>query len=131
MALRKAQGFHRKMYSTKTGLNRAAEDYGYTIERPEPFSVSGPIGVNISPYSPFAYDALDMSIEQVSKPIVSRGVYYVFRVLERSAVDEELFAQRAPAINEQIHQEKVQTYVTYWYTQLRENADIEDLRRGF
>jgi parvulin-like peptidyl-prolyl isomerase len=67
----------------------------------------------------------------VSKPIESNGVYYVFQVLARSEVDEELYAQRAPVINDQLHQEKVQTYVTYWYGQLRENAEIEDMRRGF
>jgi peptidyl-prolyl cis-trans isomerase D len=131
MALRKAEAFHRKVFSTRTGLKQAAEEYGYTLEQPEPFSVSDPIGDHISPNSPFAYVALSINTQEVSKPIESNGVYYVFQVLARSEVDEELYAQRAPVINDQLHQEKVQTYVTYWYGQLRENAEIEDMRRGF
>jgi parvulin-like peptidyl-prolyl isomerase len=131
MALRKAEAFWRKMFSTTVGLDRAAEEYGYTITSPDPFAVSDPIGDRIAPYSPLAYAALRMPIEEVSRPVRSRDAYYVFRVLERSELDREVFAQKAPEIADQVHQEKVQTFVTYWYAQLRENAEIEDYRQRY
>jgi parvulin-like peptidyl-prolyl isomerase len=131
MAERKAVAFWRKIHSTTVGLDKAAEDYGYTIVSPDPFSVSDPIGDRITPYSPLSYAALRMPIEEVSRPVKSRDAYYVFRVLERSELDREVFAQKATEIADQVHQEKVQTYVTYWYGQLRDNAEIEDYRQGY
>jgi parvulin-like peptidyl-prolyl isomerase len=53
---------------------------------------------------------------------------YVLTVDGRRDPDEALFQARAPQIRDQIYQEKVQAYVTYWYDELRKQSTIEDFR---
>jgi hypothetical protein len=115
--------------SASDNFVEAAGDYQYTIHRPEPFSVAQPVD-DMPPFSPFAYAAFDLVVDAISPPIESRGTYYIIQVLERSPVDEEEFENRAPAIGVRLRQEKVRAYLSYWYDQLKENAEIEDYRGG-
>jgi hypothetical protein len=130
MAKRKAEAYHRTIFSAQTSMREAAEEYGYEVVAPEPFAVSDPVG-NIAPFSPFAYAALMIPLNEVSPPVESRDAFYVFRVIERTEIDNELFAQKIPEITEELRQEKAQTYVAYWYERLKEDADIEDYRQSF
>jgi parvulin-like peptidyl-prolyl isomerase len=129
MAHRKAEAFFRKLMTASDNFGDAANLYEYTVHRPEPFRVADAIDT-MPPYSPFAYAAYDMFINSISPPVESPGAYYILQVLERSTADEEEFENRAPAIAERLRQEKTQAFVSYWYDQLRENADIKDYRGG-
>jgi len=129
MALRKAEGFHRKLTTTRVTLQEAAEDYGQVVQTPEPFRFVDPLE-DMPPRSPFAYAALRIQNNVWSPPVESRGAYVVFQLLDRAPVDEEDFVERASAIAERLRQEKVRSYITYWYDQLRENAEIEDYREN-
>jgi len=129
MASRKAEAFYLKLMTTPAGFQEAADDYGYTVHKPDPFRVNQPVG-DIPPFSPFAYAALKLAADALCPPVESNNAYYVFRVLQRSDVDEAEFASRAPAISDRLHQEKLQAYIGYWYEHLKENAEIKDYRDG-
>jgi peptidyl-prolyl cis-trans isomerase D len=132
MALRKAEGFHRRLTTTPAGVepggfDQAAEDYALVVHQPAPFRVADPVE-DMPPFSPFAYATLDLLDDNFSPPVESRGIYYVIQVIGRSEIDEEAFVNNAPGIHDRLQQEKVQAYVTYWYEKLKDNAEIEDNR---
>lgn len=123
----KADAFHRKLMTASDNFISAAQAYAYEVHRPDPFKVSEPVD-DLPPFSPLAYAALDLVVNSYSPPIECRGAYYILQVLERTEVDEEEFENRMPAIGERIRQEKIQAFVSYWYEQLREKANIKDYR---
>jgi peptidyl-prolyl cis-trans isomerase D len=127
MALRKAEAFVRKLSNPKVNFQKAADDYGYVIHRPEPFRYVDPVD-DIPPRSPFAYAALRIQEGVHSPPVETNGAYIVFRVLERTPFDEEEYQSRETAITERLRQEKVREYISYWYEQLKEKANIVDNR---
>jgi peptidyl-prolyl cis-trans isomerase D len=129
-ALRKAEAFYRKGVTMRTNFKEAADIYGYTIQKPKPFRVADPVD-GMAPYSPFAYAALGMVNDGVSPPIESRGSYYVIHLIGHSEFDEEAYKAAAPAINDRLKQQKMQTFIAYWYEKLKEEADIEDYRGSF
>jgi len=126
-ALRKAQAFFRKGTTMRTNLDEAAGIYKYEVHKPEPFRITDVVD-GMAPYSPFAYAALRLLPNAVSPPVESRGSYFIIRLIGQSTIDEEAFANSAPAITNQLKQQKMQTYIAYWYEKLKEDADIEDYR---
>jgi parvulin-like peptidyl-prolyl isomerase len=130
VARRKAEAFHLKWTTTSDDFQNVATDYQYTVHNPEPFRVADPVD-NLSPFSPFAYTALDLKDDAVSPPVECEGSYYVIHLIERGPFDEEAFQSRAAALNGRLQQQKAQTYMVYWFDQLKENAEIEDFRGRF
>jgi peptidyl-prolyl cis-trans isomerase D len=127
MALRKAEGFHRKLATSRMEFDEAAQTYGLEVQKPEPFRYTDPVG-DLPPRSPFAYAALHIETGAVSPPVESGGAYVVFKLLERAPFDEQAFVDRAAAITDRLRREKVRAFMTYWYEQLKKNAKIEDYR---
>ena len=130
IARRKAKSFHLKWETTRDTFQNVAADYEYTVHSPEPFRVADPVD-NLPPFSPFAYAAIDLADDAVSPPVESDGNYYLIHLIERGPFDEEAFQTRAEALNGRLQQQKAQTYMVYWYDQLKENAEIEDYRGRF
>jgi len=130
MALHKAEAFRMKITTSSDDINSAAENYNYTVHKPDPFTISGAVD-DIQPFSPFGYACLDLATEITSPPIKSRGTFYIISVSERSTFDEEEFNNRRLAIKDRLFQQKLRTYAAYWFEKLREDADIQDNRAAF
>ena len=81
--------------------------------------------------SPFQYAASLMEPGRVSPPIESGRRLYVLKVTYRGEFDGAAFAGQAAGIRDRLLQQKFQTYLSYWYADLRDNSDIEDYRGTF
>lgn len=125
LALQKARAFYLKARSSD--LETALETYNLPEITPEPFRGSD----NLEPfgsYSPIAEAALTVMPGEFAPPVESGDAYIVLKVKERGELDTEDYKARIPAIRDQIRNQKIQAYVTYWYDQLREKSVIEDYR---
>ncbi len=125
LALQKARAFYLKARSSD--LETALETYNLPEITTEPFRGSD----NLEPfgsYSPVAEAALTVMPGEFAPPVESGDAYIVLRVEERGELDTEDYKAQIPAIRDQIRNQKIQAYVTYWYDRLREKSVIEDYR---
>lgn len=128
LARRKARAFMLSAAPSKPFRDVAAQ-YGYTVEKTDSFSVTTPVG-DIPPYSAFARAALAGNVNDVVGPVLSGNSLYVIRIGGRNEPDAAAMAARAPAMRDRLQQQKVQAYIGYWFTQLKEESKIEDLREA-
>jgi peptidyl-prolyl cis-trans isomerase D len=129
LARRKARAFLLSAAAPDKPLRDVAAQYGYTVEKTDSFSVTTPAG-DIPPYSPFARAALAGNVNDVVGPVLSGNSLYVIKVVGRHEPDAAALAARAPATRDRLQQQKVQAYIGYWFTQLKEKSKIEDLREA-
>ncbi|MCZ6767260.1 MAG: SurA N-terminal domain-containing protein [bacterium] len=125
LALQKARAFFLKAKSSD--LETALETYNLPEITTEPFRGSD----NLEPfgsYSPIAEAALTVMPGEFAPPVESGDAYVVLKVEERGELDTEDYKARIPAIRDQIRNQKIQAYVTYWYDRLKEKSVIEDYR---
>jgi len=128
---RSAEGFFRSLLDTESEFVATADNYGYAIERTDTFSVHTAVADRIPPYSAFAYAALgavEVNRKMLAPPVESDGIVYVTQLLYRSEMDVAAFEQQAEPIRDRLFQRKVQQYIAWWYDDLIEQGDIEDLR---
>jgi hypothetical protein len=123
----KANAFRRSATVPDVSFEQAAAQYKYTVTKTDTFTVAAPMPV-MGARSAFAQAALMTPPGAVAAAVESGNAVYVLTVDGRRDPDEALFQARAPQIRDQIYQEKVQAYVTYWYDELRKQSTIEDFR---
>jgi len=125
IALQEARAFYLKAKSSD--LETALKTYNLPEITTEPFRGAD----NVEPFgsfSPVAEAALTVLPGEFTPPVESGDAYFVVRVEERGELDTEDYRTRIPAIREQIRNQKIQAYVTFWYERLREKSVIEDNR---
>lgn len=126
-AKRKADAFYTKFRTAPTQFADAAKQYDYKIATTDTFTVRKP-PEGMAPASPFCYAALEGPVQQAIPPILSGDAYYVLEVESRTQFDPKEYANQAPALRDRLLQQRVQTYVAYWYDQLKKKAKIQDFR---
>ena len=127
LAMNKAQGFERSASAAGSTLESAAVTYKYKVASTDSFTVAAPPS-GMPANAPFARAALACEPNAVSKAIESGNSVYVLTVVGRRDPDQAAFSARATALREGVYRQKVQEYVTYWYTQIKDGSKIEDLR---
>ena len=129
LARRKARAFLRSAAVPDKTFGTVAAQYGYAVEKTDSFSVATPVG-DIPPYSAFARAALAGNTGDVVGPVLSGNSLYVIKIVGRNEPDPAAMAAKAPAMRDRLQQQKVQAYIGYWFTQLKEKSKIEDLREA-
>jgi peptidyl-prolyl cis-trans isomerase D len=129
LARRKARAFLRTASMPDKPFGEAAKPYNYAIERTDSFSVTTPVA-DLPPYSAFARAALAGQVGDVVGPVLSGNALYVLKIIARNEPDPATVAAQVPAMRDRLLQQKVQAYIGYWFTQLKEKSEIEDLREA-
>ena len=65
---------------------------------------------------------------ELSPPVKGRNSYYLIRVTERKAPDMDLFAEQRSELITEIRREKIMRFLSNWYDEIRQSADVVDLR---
>jgi peptidyl-prolyl cis-trans isomerase D len=86
-------------------------------------SVPG-IGVNTA----FAHACHLLPIGELSAPVKGRDAFYLIMVTERTEPDMEEFTKRRPEITNQLRGEMASHFIAGWYDDIRQNAEVVDLR---
>jgi parvulin-like peptidyl-prolyl isomerase len=128
LAKRKAEGFRKTATLRDVPFARAAAQYGYRVAKTDSFTVYQP-PTGMQPQSEFARGALASDPGAVGGPIESGNSVYVIHLLGRASPSSEVFKSRMPALLQQLRDQKIQTYVMYWYNALKEKSKIEDFRQ--
>ncbi|HEX6791883.1 MAG TPA: peptidylprolyl isomerase [Candidatus Krumholzibacteria bacterium] len=126
-AMNKAGGFERSASAPNATLESAAAQYGFKVTTVDSFTVTAP-PAGMQANAPFARAALAIAPNTVSKPIESGNSVYVLTVTGRRDPDQAAFNARAGALRDQVYRQKVQEYVAYWYGNVKEKSQIEDMR---
>ncbi|HEU4928699.1 MAG TPA: SurA N-terminal domain-containing protein [Candidatus Krumholzibacteria bacterium] len=126
-ARRKARAFLRSANAPEAKFDQVASQYGHDVAKTDSFSVASPVA-GLPPYSAFARAALAGQPGDVVGPVESGSAVYVIRITGRSEPEPAVLSTQIPAMRERLLQQKVQSYVMYWFNQLKENSKIEDLR---
>jgi parvulin-like peptidyl-prolyl isomerase len=126
-AMHRADGFARSASAQGATLESAAAQYNYRVVKTDSFTVTTP-PPGMPAGAPFARAALALLPNAVSAPIESGNSVYVLVVTGRKDPDQGAFAAKAGALRDAVYQQKVQEYVAYWYGNVKESSEIEDLR---
>jgi len=126
-ARRKARAFLRSANAPDAAFRAVAQTYGYEVAKTDSFSVATPVA-GLPPYSAFARAALAGQAGDVVGPVASGDARYVVKITGRNDPDPSEMSKRIPGMRDRLYQQKVQSYVMYWFNQLKENSKIEDLR---
>jgi peptidyl-prolyl cis-trans isomerase D len=129
MAERKAEGFRKTATLPNVPFARAAAQYGYRVVKTDSFTVYTP-PAGMQPQCEFTRGALASDPGTVGGAIESGNSVYVIHLLGRVSPPGEVFKSRAPALLQQLRDQKIQTYVMYWYNDLKEKSKIEDFRQA-
>jgi parvulin-like peptidyl-prolyl isomerase len=127
MARHKAEAFRKSAAIPDADFAKVAAQYGYKVAKTDSFTVAAS-PPEMGPSSPFARAALATEAGQVAGPVESGNSVYVIRVIAHVEPPTSVFRSRAPALLEQVRQQKIQDYVMYWYNDLKEKSRIEDFR---
>lgn len=114
---------------TSGDLESAAHERGLTIETSPLFteseSVPG-IGLNTA----FAHACHQLPVGDLSPPIKGRNAFYLIRATERTEPDMEEFTARRTEILNQLRSEMASHFIAGWYDEIRQNAEVMDLRES-
>ncbi len=88
-------------------------------------SVPG-IGLNTA----FAHACHQLPIEDLSPPIKGRNAFYLIRVTERTEPDMDEYTTRRTEILNQLRSEMATHFIAGWYEEIRQNAEVVDLRES-
>lgn len=86
-------------------------------------SVPG-IGVNTA----FAHACHQLPVGDLSPPIKGRDAFYLIRVTGRTEPDMEEYAKRRAELLNQLYTEMASHFIAGWYDEIRQNAEVVDLR---
>jgi parvulin-like peptidyl-prolyl isomerase len=64
----------------------------------------------------------------LSAPVKGRDAFYLIMVTERTEPDMEEFTKRRPEITNQLRGEMASHFIAGWYDDIRQNAEVVDLR---
>jgi peptidyl-prolyl cis-trans isomerase D len=65
---------------------------------------------------------------ELSPPVKGRNSVYLIRVIERRAPDMDIFVERRGELITEIRREKIMRFLSSWYDEIRQRADIVDMR---
>lgn len=65
---------------------------------------------------------------ELSPPVKGRNSYYLIRVTERKAPDMDLFTEQRAELMTEIRREKIMRFLSNWYDEIRQRADVVDMR---
>ncbi len=128
-ARRKARAFLRSAVTPRTTFRDVARQYGYDVAKTDSFSVSTPVA-DLPPYSAFARAALSGHPGDAVGPVASGNVVYVIQITGRRDPEPAQMTRLVPGMRDRVYQQKVQSYVLYWFARLKEESNIEDLREA-
>jgi parvulin-like peptidyl-prolyl isomerase len=128
-ARRKARAFLRSAVVPSAVFRDVAKQYSYDVAKTDSFTVATPVA-GLPPYSEFARAALAGQAGDVVGPVASGNMVYVIKVTGRKDPEPAAMQAKIPATRDRLYQQKVQSYVMYWFNQIKENAKIEDLREA-
>ncbi len=128
-ARRKARAFLRSAVAPQASFRNVAKQYGYDVAKTDSFSVATPVA-DLPPYSAFARAALSGQPGDALGPVASGNAIYVIHIVGRGDPEPAFMSTKIPVMRERLYQQKVQTYVLYWFDHLKETSTIEDLREA-
>ncbi|MGA1197838.1 MAG: peptidylprolyl isomerase, partial [Candidatus Latescibacterota bacterium] len=75
--------------------------------------------------------AFRLPVGQVSDIVTTDRGAYIFKVLNKTPIDEEKLAEERETLSQQLISQKRQEVIASWFADLREKAPIEDNRHIF
>lgn len=127
MAYEKAQSIRAQLDQSADFQAYAEDKEEVRYQHPEPFTLSGNIpGVGQVPEFKGAVRALD--IGEISPAIQTNRGGYIVKLLEKTELDEEDYAQKKAQIRQQLLQQKQNEFLTNWLQSLKDDAKIVDNR---
>jgi peptidyl-prolyl cis-trans isomerase D len=111
-------------------LEEAAKFFNLEVKKPEAFARVGFVPT-VGSRNAFVGEAFRLPIGQVSEIITTDRGAYILRVLAKTAIDEEKLAEERQTLTQQVVSQKRQEVVAAWFSDLREQAKIEDNRHLF
>lgn len=116
----------------KTGesLEETAKFFNLKLQTPEPFARVGFVP-NVGSRNAFVGAAFRLPVDSVSDIVTTDRGSYILKVLEKTPIDEEKFAEERATLYQQVLSQKRQEVIAAWFTDLRESAEIEDNRHLF
>jgi peptidylprolyl isomerase/peptidyl-prolyl cis-trans isomerase D len=130
LAMRRAEAFERSVTNPNVSFAGVAAQYQLKVAKTDSFTVAAP-PPGMPAYSPFGRAALRAEVGSVAAPVESGQSVYVLKVGGRRDPGQAEFNAGIGALRDELQRQRIQEYVMYWYTDLREKAEIEDLRGAF
>ncbi|NQT25890.1 peptidylprolyl isomerase [candidate division KSB1 bacterium] len=94
------------------------------------FTIKGYVpGVGQDPK--FIGTAFRLSMNEVSSPIEGKSAYYILQVFDKTSFNAENVSSQIDSKKQELLQQKQGLLYSAWYTQLKDNADIQDFRNDF
>ncbi len=79
----------------------------------------------------FLENSLRLNVNQLSDPVKGEKGYYLLKLLSKTPFDSSAYAAQRSALLNQILQQKKNTFLNEWISDLKKNADIVDNRYKF
>lgn len=79
----------------------------------------------------FIFTALQMEVDETSKPVKGLKGYYIIHLTEKTPFDSTAFEAQASTIRNNIYQEKKNSALNNWVNEIKAQADIVDKRYMF
>lgn len=117
----------RKQALTSGKLESAALAAGFEIEETSYFK-HGDNLPGIGGNTPFAVASHLLPVGEISPPVRSGNAYFLIRVTDRKQPDMDLFSSREMEIAEALNREKTMRFIAGWFDEIRQNADVIDMR---
>lgn len=113
--------------NTGTSFEAIAASDSLTIQNPDPFIRNGSVqGIGRDPV--FIGTSFSLTTGETSDPVEGLRGFYIIRLLEKTAIDENDYIAQKDNIRAELKARKEQVAFTQWYSQLKEKADIQDYR---
>ncbi len=117
----------RKEAVTSGDLEAVAHSRELEFSETAPFKIDGNVpGIGIG--TGFSAACHMLPVDSFSVPVEGDEAWYIIRVVSVSSPDMNEFAAQRQTILGELIQEETSKYLAGWYRDLRENAEIEDLR---
>lgn len=101
-----------------------------TIQSTGPFTPAGTVP-NIGRDYGFIDAAMTLDLDKVSQPVKGIRGYYLIKVTERTPFDKNNFEAKSSEIRNNLMQEKRNSYLNQWITEIKKEAHIVDNRDRF
>jgi peptidyl-prolyl cis-trans isomerase D len=111
-------------------LEETAKFFKLTVKKPDAFTRVGFVP-GVGSRNAFVGAAFRLAEDQTSDIITTDRGAYILQVLQKTPIDEEKLAEGRDALSQQVLSQKRQEVIASWFSDLRENAMIEDNRHIF
>jgi parvulin-like peptidyl-prolyl isomerase len=111
-------------------LEEAAASDSLEVQRPGPFTRQSFVPL-VGRDAAFIGASFALEKGQVSKPVEGVQGYYIIRLENKTAFDEQQFLAQKETIRQQMLQQKQSQAYTTWFANLQEKAKIKDYRSKY